>query len=226
MRSSASHGPFIPMRSRNDLDAVTIDALGTLVELEDPAEPLAAALRARSVDRTEEEVRRAFGVEARYYIARSHEGRDASSLARLRRDCAQVFLAELGAGLDPAEFARPFVDALSFHLVDGAGAAIDRLRTAGLALACVTNWDVAFPEHLERVGVADRFSVVVTSAEAGALKPDPMIFRIALERLGVVPERALHIGDSASDREGARAAGLAFEPVPLATLPARLGLEP
>lgn len=212
------------MPSPEHLEAVTVDALGTLVDLDDPTEPLGTALRERGVERRRKEVGRAFAVEAAYYVPRSHEGRDPSSLARLRRECAHVFLAELGADLDPEEFARPFVEALSFRLVDGALDAIDRLRASGLALACVTNWDFAFPEHLERAGVADRFAVVVTSAEAGAQKPDPKIFEIALGRLGVPPERALHIGDSDSDRDGAQAAGIAFEPTPLATLPARLGL--
>jgi FMN phosphatase YigB (HAD superfamily) len=41
----------------------------------------------------------------------------------------------------------------------------------------------------------------------------------------VEPGRAVHIGDEESDRQGAEAAGMGFEPVPLASLPARLGLE-
>jgi hypothetical protein len=48
-------------------------------------------------------------------------------------------------------------------------------------------------------------------------------WRDPLERLDVPAERTLHIGDGDSDRDGAAAAGLAFEPVPLATLPERLG---
>ena len=55
-------------------------------------------------------------------------------------------------------------------------------------------------------------------------KPEAALFHIALDRLGVAPERALHIGDGDSDSEGAAAAGLAFEPPPVATLPERLGL--
>jgi FMN phosphatase YigB (HAD superfamily) len=50
------------------------------------------------------------------------------------------------------------------------------------------------------------------------------VFRLALERLGVSAGRALHVGDGDADRDGAAAAGLAFEPAPLATLPERLGL--
>jgi putative hydrolase of the HAD superfamily len=57
---------------------------------------------------------------------------------------------------------------------------------------------------------------VVTSAEAGAPKPDPAVFLCALERLGIRPERALHVGDSEPDQAGARAAGMRFAPAPLA----------
>jgi HAD superfamily hydrolase (TIGR01549 family) len=64
----------------------------------------------------------------------------------------------------------------------------------------------------------------VSSAEAGAEKPDPRAFAKAVDRLGVRAERALHVGDDEADQAGAAAAGLAFEPAPLATLPARLGL--
>ena len=39
---------------------------------------------------------------------------------------------------------------------------------------------------------------------------------VALERLRVRPERALHVGDSAADEQGARAAGMRFAPAPLA----------
>ena len=135
----------------------------------------------------------------------------------------QVFLDAAGAELDAAEFVPAFMDAVVFHLVDGAVAALDRLRDAGLTLACVANWDISLHEHLQRLDVHSRFAVVVTSAEAAAEKPDPAIFLRALGVLGVHPHRALHIGNEDVDRDGAREAGLAFEPTPLATLPERLG---
>ena len=205
-----------------DLDAVTIDAYGTLVTLRDPPGALDRALRERGVERSREEVKAAFAAEARYYRDRSHEGADEASLALLRRDCAAVFLDALGAGLDPADFAPAFVGALEFEAVPGAVEAVSELTRLGLRLAVVSNWDVALAEHLERIGLADRFEAVVTSAEAGAPKPDSRILELALERLQVRPERALHVGDSEADEEGARAAGMAFAPAPLADLPARL----
>ena len=212
------------MPSAEDVDAVTVDAFGTLVELAEPSERLGAALRERGVERSRETVAAAFAAEVSYYVPRAHEGRDADSLTKLRRDCAAVFLAEAGADLDPEEFAPAFVAALEFRALDGAQAALERLHAAGVDLACVGNWDVSLPDHLAAAGLAHRFTTIVTSAEAGAPKPDPAPFALALARIGVEPQRALHVGDSDADRDGAEAAGLAFEPAPLATLPARLGL--
>ncbi|HEX2110125.1 MAG TPA: HAD family hydrolase [Gaiellaceae bacterium] len=211
-------------KERRRIEAVTVDAFGTLVELRDPVDPLREALAARGVERDQAAVARAFAVEAAYYVRRSLHGRDDESLAALRRACAGVFLTELGAALDPGEFAPAFVGALEFVLAEGAREALDTLRRAGLRLACVANWDCSLPGHLEGLGVADRFDVLAVSALVGAEKPDPAIFDFALARLAVQPAQALHIGDGEADRAGAVAVGLAFEPAPLATLPARLGL--
>jgi putative hydrolase of the HAD superfamily len=212
------------MRSASAIDLVTVDAFGTLVELVDPYDRLGEALAARGVERDRDAVAAAFAAEAAYYLPRSHEGHDAASLAQLRRECVAVFLGDLGAELDPEEFVPAYVGALEFRPMAGAKAALERLRAAGIALACVGNWDISLAEHLGPLGLSGYFATVVTSAEAGAPKPDPAPFRLALDRLGVDARRALHTGDSEADREGASAAGLAFEPVPLATLPSRLGL--
>jgi putative hydrolase of the HAD superfamily len=194
------------------LDAVTLDAHGTLLGLVDPVPALDIALRARGIEREPERIRAAFDAEARVYVPRSLEGRDAASLARLRDECAAVFLHELGA--DGGAFGADYAAALRFEPLPGVLPALARLRSLGLALAIVANWDCGLHDHLERAGIV--VDVVVTSAEAGLAKPDPVIFRLALDRLGVAAERALHIGDSRADEEGARAAGLAFLPAPVA----------
>lgn len=201
-----------------ELDAVTVDAFGTLVRLADPIPGLRAALAAHGVERPAEDVERAFAAEAAHYVPRSHEGRDPASLAALRRDCAGVFLAALGADADPGDFAPAFVGALRFAPVAGAPEALARLRALGLSLAVVANWDCSLPEHLGRLGLDRAVDAVVTSADAGTPKPGPAVFRLALERLGIPAGRALHVGDSPEDEEGARRAGLRFAPAPLATV--------
>jgi putative hydrolase of the HAD superfamily len=206
------------------LDAVTIDAFGTLLLLEDPTAPLVAALHDHGVDADEGAVAAAFRAEAAYYRPRSLQGRDPESLAALRRDCVGVFLDALGTDLEADTFVPSFMSAIVFRPADEAPTALDALRAAGLSLACVANWDVSLHDHLDRLGLANRFQLVLSSAEAGAEKPDPRIFELALATLEVEPARALHIGDEEVDRLGALAAGLAFAPAPLATLPERLGL--
>jgi putative hydrolase of the HAD superfamily len=200
-----------------ELEAVTIDAYGTLVTLRDPVPALRAALASRDVERSSSDVQRAFEAEVAFYVLRSHEGRDETTLALLRRDCAGVFLETLEAEVDPDDFASAFVSSLRFAELPGARDACVELAAAGLQLAVVSNWDIGLHDHLSALGLDAVVDIVVTSAEAGASKPAPAVFELALARLGVNDaDRAVHIGDGAADKEGARAAGLRFEPAPLA----------
>jgi HAD superfamily hydrolase (TIGR01509 family) len=197
-----------------ELDAVTIDAYGTLVRLTGPVPELQARLAALGVERDAEAVGLAFAKESAYYREHSFEGRDEASLYDLRLRCVAIILDELGSDLNPAAFVDGFVAAMRFELVPDAGAALQKLRRLGLAVAVVSNWDIGLAQHLDGLGLGD--VTVVTSAQAGAPKPDPAVFALALELLGVQASRALHIGDSESDEAGASAAGMHFAPAPLA----------
>jgi putative hydrolase of the HAD superfamily len=199
-----------------EIDAVTIDAFGTLLELRDPVGSLARLVPSR--DRAA--IERAFHAEAAHYVVHSYRGCDAAGLSELYAECAAVFNETLGSHLTPDEYVAA-LDA-EYGVLPGAREALARLRGLGLELAVVGNWDRRLAEHLERLGIAPFFRAIVTSAEAGAAKPDPRPFVVALERLGVGPDRALHVGDSPADEDGARAAGLHFLPAPLATLADRL----
>ena len=199
-----------------DLDAVTVDGYGTLLHLDDPVPSLVSALAAHGVERDAGAVASAFAREVAHYKPRAHTGRDAASLAALREECVAVFLAALGSSVSPADFVDDFIGALVFSAAPEAAATLELLQGRRLKLAVVANWDCARPGHLEAAGLDGFFTTVVTSARAGAAKPDPAIFRLALAELGVGPERALHVGDEPIDEEGARAAGLLFAPAPLA----------
>ncbi|MER3456724.1 MAG: hydrolase [candidate division GAL15 bacterium] len=86
---------------------------------------------------------------------------------------------------------------------------LEELRRSGLRLAVVSNWEPDLPDVLERVGLRGYFDAVVASALVGAAKPDPRIFQVALDAVGVAPQEALHVGDSyEADVQGARAAGV------------------
>ena len=201
-----------------DLDGVTLDANGTLVRLVDPVPRLCGVLAEAGVERGGTSVSRAFVEEAAYYEHHHLEGRDAESLARLRVDCTAVFLGALAADLPPDDFASAYVGALEFEVIPGVLEQLARLAAAGLELAVVANWDVSLRAHLDAHELTPYFSAIVIAAEVGAKKPAPEPFLIALERLGVKPSRALHVGDDGVDEEGAAAAGLRFAHVPLARL--------
>ena len=89
------------------------------------------------------------------------------------------------------------------HVVEG-------LRRAGLLVAVISNTeDGRLRDSLEAAGLAGSFDLLVDSHLVGLRKPDPAIFRYALERLGVEPGGAAFVGDSyAHDALAARAAGM------------------
>jgi putative hydrolase of the HAD superfamily len=79
-----------------------------------------------------------------------------------------------------------------------------------LKLGIVTNGE-GEPQRakLTAIGLADHFPVLVASGEVGVAKPDPAIFTLACERLGVQPARTAHVGDRLDlDAHAAASAGL------------------
>ncbi len=84
-------------------------------------------------------------------------------------------------------------------------AAIDRLRRAGLRVGAVTNNWTPFGDR----PVLRRFDVVVESVLEGVRKPDPEIYRRALERLGVAPAETVMLDDLGPNLKPARALGMA-----------------
>ncbi|TMV83897.1 HAD family hydrolase [Thioclava sp. BHET1] len=96
------------------------------------------------------------------------------------------------------------------RLYPGAIDAVERLAAAGYRVGICTNKPSALAEVLmSRLGVRDRFASLVGSDTLSVRKPDPAPFRAAVERAGGDPTRAILIGDTATDRETARAAGVA-----------------
>ena len=92
---------------------------------------------------------------------------------------------------------------------EGAADAIARVRELGYRVGVVSNADGRVEELLQRLGLAERVEFVIDSHVVGVAKPDPRIFRMGAERLGLVPEECLYVGDLYSvDVMGARAAGL------------------
>jgi putative hydrolase of the HAD superfamily len=193
-------------------EAVLFDALGTLVRLEPPWERLPALLRSRhGIGVSEEDARTAILAEISYYRDHHREGRDESSLADLRRRCAGVLRAELPAlaGLPEAAVVELLLDSIQFTPYPDAAPVLGVVRSLGVRAAVVSNWDCSLGQVLDDLGLGGLLNAVVTSAVAGAAKPDPEIFRVALQELRCSAGKALFVGDSLeTDVEGARGAGI------------------
>jgi putative hydrolase of the HAD superfamily len=190
---------------------VTIDALGTLLELMPPAPRLRAGMRERfGLEVSEAEAGRAMRAEIGFYRAHLHLGRDRAGLDDLRRRCAEVLRDTLAApDLDLDALTEVLLGSIRFEPFPDAVPALQELRAAGLRLVAASNWDVSLHEQLERTGLQGLLDGAVSSAEAGSAKPDPAILVRALEIAGAEPGDAWHVGDDLeADVGAARAAGV------------------
>jgi putative hydrolase of the HAD superfamily len=79
------------------------------------------------------------------------------------------------------------------------------LRRRGHRLGLISNWDQRLRPVLGGLDLDVWLDPIVISCEVGAEKPDPAIFRIALDAARAQPSEALMVGDApAADIEGAR----------------------
>lgn len=124
------------------------------------------------------------------------------------RDRVSARAAEhIGGPLD-AQFFALFVDSLHVGIHWRVVERVRRLRADGYRLAVLTN-NVAEWSSFWRASIPiDLFDVVVDSCEVGLRKPDPAIFRLTCERLGVEPGEAVFLDDSPGHIDSARALGL------------------
>lgn len=104
---------------------------------------------------------------------------------------------------------REFTDLGNYALFDDVVPALDALDRAGVTAAIVSNFEAWLDDLLVHLGVRDRFPVRVISGSEGLEKPDPAIYRLALDRAGVAPHEAAFVGDNPEfDVEPAAALGI------------------
>jgi putative hydrolase of the HAD superfamily len=102
-----------------------------------------------------------------------------------------------------------FTDVANYRLFDDAMPVLEKLRDAGLELGLISNFEEWLEQLLEHLDVTQFFEVRVISGVEGMEKPDPAIFRLALERMGVDPRDAAYVGDNLTyDVEPAEALGM------------------
>ena len=93
-------------------------------------------------------------------------------------------------------------------LYPGVVAGLEKLRTDGIRLACVTNKPLAFAlPLLKKAGLHDYFEVIYGGDSFTRKKPDPTPLLQVFSDFSVAPQQVVAIGDSSNDAQAARAAG-------------------
>jgi putative hydrolase of the HAD superfamily len=88
---------------------------------------------------------------------------------------------------------------------------LNKLKNRNLYLGIVT--DTSQPLYvkinkLERGGIGNLWDSIISSQEVGVQKPDPQIYQLALQQLGIKSDQAIFVGHKATELEGARNVGM------------------
>lgn len=107
------------------------------------------------------------------------------------------------------ESIRFFSEVSEIPVMPGLVELLEKLKTNNYLLAVASS---SFPEIieliLERTGLKKYFQVIVSSQEAGKSKPEPDVFLLAAQKLGVDPSDCLVVEDSANGIKAAQSAGM------------------
>lgn len=194
------------------MKAILFDAGNTLVWLDHPF--IVQALREHGVEATEDEI-----LGAEYGAKRLLDELVRSGSAGTDESRGKIYFREIfrELGVDDALFPAVAKTLHAHHLErnlwssvrERTAETLEELHRRGYRLGVISNADGRVEALLEAVGLRPWFDFVLDSAVVGIEKPDPRIFRMALDRLELEPGDALYVGDIYEiDVAGARAAGM------------------
>jgi epoxide hydrolase-like predicted phosphatase len=130
---------------------------------------------------------------------------------QLGRASSEELWADIGQRLglnaeEVAEFRQTFRagDRLDEELV----ALIRHLRDEGYRTALLSNAPAGLSQRLVELGIDDAFELVLVSGEEGLMKPDPAIFELALQQLGIAAEETIFVDDFRENVAAAQRVGL------------------
>jgi putative hydrolase of the HAD superfamily len=127
-------------------------------------------------------------------------------------ECFSAAFATLGVDADVDEIVGWRRDLTRRSLVgrDGLVETLTELRERGLRVGLISNCTEEVADLWPETGFGHLFDAAVFSATAGLAKPDPAIYRLAAEKLGVETSECLFVGDGANDElRGAADVGMA-----------------
>jgi len=124
-----------------------------------------------------------------------------------REEFAERFVRDWGLDLPPERFLQEF-RSWSTGLLPGAAELLallrPRFRLAALSNSNELHWD----RNTNDLGINDLFDVAISSHQVGFCKPDPRIYQIALDRLGVSPDAVMFFDDAPANVAAASRLGM------------------
>jgi putative hydrolase of the HAD superfamily len=200
------------------IKAVFFDAAGTLIK---PArrvgENYAAIAAKHGKDVLESDITERFRVCFDLAPRLAFPGATEQSLSGLERDWWKQLVARV---FEPwglferfeeyfAELFAYFAEPQAWALYPEVSETLSALKQRGVILGVISNFDSRLVRVLNGLGAGSSFEEIFVSSRVGYAKPDPRIFHAALNRHGLKPENAIHVGDSeTNDLHGANNAGL------------------
>lgn len=213
----------------DSVDVVFFDADGTLFQVRGSVGEIYSAAARRygvilAAEELEREFREAFRIQSKSLL----RPRESSSLESERTWWLEIVKAVFSQRMSVEVFGNYFDEVFEFfrsaeawELFSDTEAGLRNLHSRKFRLGIISNFDSRLYDLLANLRIEHFFEHVTLSWNVGAAKPEPAIFRRALETMGAPSTRAIHVGDSLRDDvEGARQAGLR------AVLLDRRGLHP
>jgi putative hydrolase of the HAD superfamily len=200
------------------IKAVFFDLYQTLVRYQPSQEELEAeALKSFGFDVSPERLRHPV-LTANEHIYQQIAKRPLSQRSReetmaLYMEYQRIVLKEAGIGAEEKVvlglLGMMQQEKMDLVLFDDVLEALDDLKKRGLKLGLISNIERDMSATLEKLGLSARLDIVVTSQDAGFTKPQPEIFRFALDKAGVKPDEAAYVGDQYQvDVIGSESAGM------------------
>ena len=197
--------------------AVFFDFYNTLVHFFPPLDEIQqASSRELGIAIAKEDIRRGYR-HADEYMNKENSVRHISDRTKEERDrffieYERILLAGAGVEVSPCLASQIWNLAIGvpkeFVLFEDVVPALESIKARGLTIGVVSNLRNV-EETLAQLGLNKYVSFSVSSERDAPAKPHPPIFQEALEKAGVAPADALHVGDQyQSDIQGARAAGM------------------
>ncbi|MGH9339620.1 MAG: HAD-IA family hydrolase [Acidobacteriota bacterium] len=225
---------------------IFFDALGTLFSVRGSVADFYSRYARRfgfemKSPEAERELGRTFSVAFREQGPMVFPGRPENRICELERQWWRGVVLNTFARLGPFPHIEQFFEAVyeafrtseAWVLEPGARETLMALRSRGIGLGIISNFDSRLYDVLRSLEILEFFDLIVISSRAPAAKPDTAIFHYAAQQAGYDPSRILHVGDDVEgDFRAAQKAGfqsLLYDPrglckdVPDKCLISRLG---